>query len=165
MHDTDRVGMYCGAFALGLAVGAAALTRSEGLLLVLLLLPFAVRRAGPRRLRHLALAVAGTALLVVPWSIRTSLVFHRPVTISTGDGAVLAGSNAHSTYYGWCRPSRTLVSRRSWNKLREQEVQTMLAYAHTSPDQSSRELAWLITSMASDRSTEPIWPMPLVMAS
>ena len=88
------------ACVMGLAVGAAALTRSEALLLVLLLVPFAVRRAGPRRLRHLAIAVAGTALLVVPWSIRTSLVFHRPVTISTGDGAVLAGSNAHSTYYG-----------------------------------------------------------------
>lgn len=50
-----------------------------------------------------------------------------------------------STYYGWWQPHRTLVSRRSWNALREEEVQAVLAYAHTYPDQSSRELAWLIT--------------------
>jgi putative transposase len=56
---------------------------------------------------------------------------------------------ARSTYYGWCRSSRTLAVRRSWNKLLEQEEQTVLAYAHTYPDQSSRELAWLITDQES----------------
>ena len=53
-----------------------------------------------------------------------------------------------STYSGWCQPTQTLASRRSWNKLPEEQVQTVLAYAHTYPEQSSRELAWLITDHA-----------------
>jgi putative transposase len=53
-----------------------------------------------------------------------------------------------STYYGWCQPTRVRVTRRSWNKLPEEQVQTVLAYAHTHPDQSSRDLAWLITDHA-----------------
>ncbi len=53
-----------------------------------------------------------------------------------------------STYYGWWQPTQMLVSRRSWNKLPEEQEQTVLAYAHTYPDQSSRELAWLITDSA-----------------
>src|SRR5256714_13304889 len=84
---------------LGAAIGLAALTRSEGLFLLVLLVPFVVRRAAVLPLRHFLIAVGAAALVVLPWSIRTSLVFHRPVAISNGDGAVLAGANTHSTYY------------------------------------------------------------------
>lgn len=53
-----------------------------------------------------------------------------------------------STYYAWLQPTRPRPVRRSWNKLPEQEEQTVLAYAHADPDQSSRELAWAITDRA-----------------
>src|SRR5919204_6173517 len=68
------------ALALGACVGAAALTREEALLLVLLLLiPLAgwprrwfVRRVPPR---VVAVAVLGTALVVVPWVVRNTIAF------------------------------------------------------------------------------------------
>jgi putative transposase len=53
-----------------------------------------------------------------------------------------------STYYHWCQPTQTVVARGSWNKLPEEQVQAVLAYAHSYPDQTSRELAWLITDHA-----------------
>jgi hypothetical protein len=81
---------------LGVAIGLAALTRSEAVLLVLLLVPFVSRRSW-----RTGLAAAGvTALIVVPWCIRNTVEFHRPVTIATGDGSVLAGANTPATYYG-----------------------------------------------------------------
>lgn len=85
---------------LGGAIGLAALTRAEALLLLVLLVPFAVRRAGPRPLRRF-LVVGGVALVVVlPWSVRNTTVFDRPVGITTGDGAVLAAANNDVVYHG-----------------------------------------------------------------
>jgi Dolichyl-phosphate-mannose-protein mannosyltransferase len=84
----------------GVAIGLAALTRSEALLLLVLLLPFAVRRAGARPLRHALVAVAATAVVIAPWCIRNSIEFDRPAGITTGDGAVLAGANDELTYHG-----------------------------------------------------------------
>jgi 4-amino-4-deoxy-L-arabinose transferase-like glycosyltransferase len=84
------------AAALGAAIGLAALTRSEAILLVIVLVPFVARTSW----RLAATATAVTALLVVPWCIRNTDEFHRPVTIATGDGSVLAGANTHATYYG-----------------------------------------------------------------
>jgi dolichyl-phosphate-mannose-protein mannosyltransferase len=84
----------------GAAIGLAALTRAEALLLLVLLVPFAVRRAGGRALRQ-ALVVAGaTAVVIAPWCVRNSLQFDRPVSVTVGDGAVLAGANYEKTYYG-----------------------------------------------------------------
>jgi Dolichyl-phosphate-mannose-protein mannosyltransferase len=84
---------------LGAALGLAALTRAESLLLVLVLVPFLLRRAGGTRLRSAAAILVATAVVVAPWCIRNTLVFHRPTAITTGDGGVLAGANLHSTYY------------------------------------------------------------------
>jgi 4-amino-4-deoxy-L-arabinose transferase-like glycosyltransferase len=93
------------AFALGACIGAAALTREEALLLVLLLLiplagwpPRWFHRRVPPRL--VAVAVLGTALVVLPWIIRNTTAFNRPTTISTGAGAVEAGANCDATYHG-----------------------------------------------------------------
>jgi hypothetical protein len=84
------------AAVLGAAIGLAALTRSEAALLVVLLVPFVVRRSW-----RVGLVAAGvTALIVVPWCIRNTIEFDRPVTIATGDGFVLVGANTHVTYYG-----------------------------------------------------------------
>jgi hypothetical protein len=81
---------------LGIAIGLAALTRGEALLLVpLLAVPLAWRRP-----RLLAITLAAVVLVCLPWSVRNSLEFDRPTLITTGDGSVIAGSNLPSTYYG-----------------------------------------------------------------
>lgn len=88
------------ALALGAAIGLAALTRSEALLLVpLLVLPLAWK-VRPGFWRVAAIACAGTALVVAPWTVRNWVVFHQPVVISTNEGGVWAGANCNSTYYG-----------------------------------------------------------------
>jgi hypothetical protein len=84
------------AAVLGAAIGLAALTRSEAVLLVLFLVPVVARRSW----RTGAIAAGVAALIVVPWCIRNTVEFNRPVTIATGDGSVLAGANTHATYYG-----------------------------------------------------------------
>jgi hypothetical protein len=89
------------AAALGAAIGLAALTRAEALLLLVVLVPFAVRQAPSMRLRHLAVVVGVTALVIAPWCIRNTTTFDRPVGITTGDGAVLAGANNQPTYHGF----------------------------------------------------------------
>jgi len=64
------------------------------------MVPFVVRRAPARRRLHAGVAIAVAALVVVPWCVRNSLVFHRLTGISNGDGAVLAEANTHRTYHG-----------------------------------------------------------------
>lgn len=91
------------AAALGAVIGAAALTRSEGLLLlVLLAVPAAWLAAAPRRdrLRLLLVVAAGCALLVVPWLARNWVAFDRPAAISTNEGGLLAGANCDRAYHG-----------------------------------------------------------------
>ena len=86
---------------LGVIVGLAALTRSEALLLVLLLgvpLVRLVPRGG--RFRAVALVVAGCALVVAPWLARNWIVFDRPAPISTNVGGLFAGANCPTAYYG-----------------------------------------------------------------
>ena len=86
---------------LGAAIGLAALTRSEALLLLVLLVPFVTRGTGRGAWAQPALAaVAAAALVVAPWCARNTIAFDRPVGITTGDGPVLAGANVHSTYFG-----------------------------------------------------------------
>lgn len=84
---------------LGLAIGLAALTRSEGLLLIVLLaLPLALR--APRRLATFAAAFVAMALVIAPWTARNWAEFGRPVLISNNDGTLLAGANCPETYSG-----------------------------------------------------------------
>jgi 4-amino-4-deoxy-L-arabinose transferase-like glycosyltransferase len=89
------------ALELGAVIGLAALTRSEALLLVLLLtapLAFTIERR--TRLHAFGLACLATLLVCLPWCVRNSLQFDQPTLITTGDGSVIAGSNMHSVYYG-----------------------------------------------------------------
>lgn len=82
---------------LGAALAVAALTRQETLLLVVLLLPWIWIRVRPRD----ALVTLGVVVvLCVPWAIRNTVTFDRPVLLTTGDGSVLAGANLPSTYHG-----------------------------------------------------------------
>lgn len=87
------------AAVLGVAIGLSALTRAEGLLLLLILaLPIAVRAGRGWPIRALVAAIA-CALVIAPWTIRNAVVFHTFVPISDNNG-VLAGANCRQTYYG-----------------------------------------------------------------
>jgi 4-amino-4-deoxy-L-arabinose transferase-like glycosyltransferase len=77
---------------LGVAIGLAALTRSEALLLLPLLL-IAVPRG--KRL----IVVAACAVAVAPWLARNWITFDRPTGISTNEGGLFAGANCPSAYY------------------------------------------------------------------
>jgi 4-amino-4-deoxy-L-arabinose transferase-like glycosyltransferase len=83
------------AAGLGALIALAALTRGEGLaLLVLLALPLAWRRW-----RHLAAVVAAAVVVLAPWTIRNLTTFDKPFLISTNSQGIWAGANCHQTYY------------------------------------------------------------------
>jgi hypothetical protein len=82
------------AVTLGFVIALAALTRSEGLLLVVLL-PFGL--AGWRR--GLA-SVLACVVVLSPWLVRCWATFGQPVLISTNVGGLLAGANCPPTYHG-----------------------------------------------------------------
>jgi 4-amino-4-deoxy-L-arabinose transferase-like glycosyltransferase len=97
--DTRSAGW---ALATGAAIGVAALTRSEAVMLVVFLgAPVVLLAADPwRRRALLAAAVIGGALLTLtPWVVRNAVVFDSPV-LSTNLGVTLEGSNCDDTYYG-----------------------------------------------------------------
>src|SRR5439155_4402625 len=84
------------AAALGAVIGLAALTRSEALLLLVLLgLPLTGRAWKP----GLAL-LAACAVVLTPWTIRNISAFDRFTLISHNDSTVLAGANCPRTYHG-----------------------------------------------------------------
>jgi 4-amino-4-deoxy-L-arabinose transferase-like glycosyltransferase len=77
---------------LGAAIGLAALTRSEALLLVPLLLPW-------RKPKLAAAVVAACFLVVAPWLARNWITFDQPTGISTNEGGLFAGANCDAAYY------------------------------------------------------------------
>jgi hypothetical protein len=89
---------------LGLMIGAAALTRAEGALLVpLLVVPLAarLRDEGGRRRLGFGAAAAGAALAVVlPWTVRNVVRFDALVPVSTNLGSALDGANCGEMYTG-----------------------------------------------------------------
>ena len=90
--------------ALGFAVGAAALTRAEALLLVpLLVVPLAgaLRALAPRRRLALgATAVGAVVLVVLPWTIRNYVRFDALVPVSTNASFIFDGANCPETFSG-----------------------------------------------------------------
>ncbi|UGS37378.1 ArnT family glycosyltransferase [Capillimicrobium parvum] len=82
---------------LGVAVALAALTRGEGLALILLALPLC-RRGGPGTGARVAATLGACAIVVAPWAIHSSAAMDRPVLLSTNVGSALAGANCRSTY-------------------------------------------------------------------
>ena len=76
-------------------IALAALTRGEGLaLLVLLALPLAWRRS-----RHLAAVAVAAVVVLAPWTIRNLTTFDKPFLISTNSEGIWAGANCRQTYY------------------------------------------------------------------
>lgn len=90
----------------GALAGLAALTRTEGLLLLpVVLVPEALRSGASWRDRGTVLAATTVAMLVVimPWIVRNGLVFDRLVPISNNSGTLVAGANCDRTYAGQYR--------------------------------------------------------------
>jgi 4-amino-4-deoxy-L-arabinose transferase-like glycosyltransferase len=83
---------------LGVAVGLAALTRGEALLLApLLLLPVVQTPEGRRAAMASTIAVV---LVLTPWTVRNVIALHRPIAISTDLSTAIAGANCPAAYYG-----------------------------------------------------------------
>ena len=96
-----------GALSLGVAIGSGALVRGEAVLYVVLVAaPVAViaGRSRPDATRGSLIvgvaAVVGAGAVVLPWTVRNTLLFDEPVLISTNDSTVLAGANCDPAYEG-----------------------------------------------------------------
>jgi hypothetical protein len=103
------------AAVLGALLGAAALTRSEAVLLAVLVVAVAARHL-PRgaRLRPLVVAALTSALVLAPWVIRNWAELGQPL-LSTNSGSLAYGANCHTAYYSrligtWpCYPRLTVA--------------------------------------------------------
>lgn len=85
-----------GAVALGAVLGLAALARAENLALALLLvLPLARRRAV-----LVPIALLATAVVLLPWTVRNALTFHRLIAVSNNSGTLVSGANCPPVYRG-----------------------------------------------------------------
>ena len=100
---------------LGALGGAAALTRSEALaLLVLLVIAVLPRLPRQNRLKPAAVTIAVAALVLAPWVVRNWAEFGRPL-LSTNSGSLAYGANCHDAYYSrligtWpCYPRLTVA--------------------------------------------------------
>ncbi|CAN5507439.1 hypothetical protein BH20ACT2_BH20ACT2_06120 [soil metagenome] len=93
--------------ALGAVIVASALTRTETLLfLPLLVVPLAWRLADADRRRQVLLigvAVLAAAAVLAPWTVRNLLTFDRFVPFSNNSGSALRGANCDLTYGGELR--------------------------------------------------------------
>jgi hypothetical protein len=84
----------------GLAIGIAALTRSEGMSFILLLgIPLVIfaYRSWRERVRFGLILLAGFALIVVPWLIRNDVEMGG-FTVSTDNGTTLVGAYSPSAF-------------------------------------------------------------------
>jgi len=92
------------AAVLGVAVGVAALTRAESIVLVLVLalpLAYVLRRLDLRsKLRLFAVAMVATVVTISPWVIYNLTRFAHPVALSTNLEATLASANCDTVYRG-----------------------------------------------------------------
>jgi len=90
--------------AVGVAVGFAALSRSELVLLsVLLVVPLALWTPGAsrrRRARRLVIGLGAVAVVLAPWVVFNMVRFDHTVLLSENLGGTLATSNCRQVYYG-----------------------------------------------------------------
>lgn len=93
-RGSDGRHRYSWAVATGVLLGLSALTRTNGLIM---LLPFALafvpgRPRRPRGWTPAGVMVAAACLTIAPWTIRNALVFHQFIPISDESGYTLAGT-------------------------------------------------------------------------
>jgi 4-amino-4-deoxy-L-arabinose transferase-like glycosyltransferase len=120
---------------LGALVGAAALTRSEAVLVgVLLIVLAALHLPNPVRLRLAGVGAAVTVLVLAPWVVRNWGEFGRPL-LSTNAGSLAYGANCHAAYYSgqigsWpCYPRLTVAPGRDEADVSSQLRDTGVRYA------------------------------------
>ncbi len=110
---------WVSALLLGVGCGAAALTRSELVAFVpLLLIPAVVVTrglSGRARVGLVAVGLVAATVVVAPWVVRNLTTFHDPTYLSTGDGGLLLGANCDRTYSGsligyWSLPCSVAVA-------------------------------------------------------
>lgn len=98
-----RTPSVAAALGFGALVALAALTRGEGLgLIVLLGVPLAwwSSTSWRRRAALLAAMAAAFAVVLAPWTIRNLSTFREPVVISTNSSGVWIGANCPAVYAG-----------------------------------------------------------------
>lgn len=103
VYAVKRHPTFLTAGAFGALCGLAALTRSDGLGLVLVLgvpLLVSLRTIGSRRWKLVGAGVLALVVVLAPWTIRNTLTFDKPVMISNNSGTLIGGSNCDITYYG-----------------------------------------------------------------
>jgi hypothetical protein len=93
-----------GWFALvGLLLGLAALARSDGLVVLIVLVPVVAWCAPGAWLRRVALAataVAVVAVVLAPWAIRNTDAMGTTTVLSNNSGTLFSGANCEATYSG-----------------------------------------------------------------
>jgi 4-amino-4-deoxy-L-arabinose transferase-like glycosyltransferase len=91
-----------GWFALvGALLGLATLTRSDGLLVAVVLVPvvaWCTKAGAGRRVALAAVAVAVLVAVLVPWTVRSSDALGDTVLLSSNSGSLISGANCASTY-------------------------------------------------------------------
>jgi MYXO-CTERM domain-containing protein len=145
----DRPG-WPSALLLGALIGLAALTRSEAIFLLPLLVLPAAWRAAPatgRRLALVALACLGLVVVTGPYELRNLNTFHRTVLLSTNEGGLLAGANCDAGYYG--------VSIGSW------PCYTGIPATHK---RDESDISWRLRRRALDYAGDHAGRVPAVMA-
>jgi 4-amino-4-deoxy-L-arabinose transferase-like glycosyltransferase len=87
----------------GLLLGLATLTRSDGLIVALVLVPVAAWCSGGAVLRRVgvaALALAVAVGVLVPWVVRNSDALGETTLLSNNSGSLISGANCDATYRG-----------------------------------------------------------------
>lgn len=98
-----RRGGFAGFALVGLLLGLATLARSDGILIMLVLVPvLAIRVSGPalRRVGLAAIAVAAVVVVLAPWAIRSSDAMGETTLLSNNSGSLISGANCPTTYSG-----------------------------------------------------------------
>jgi 4-amino-4-deoxy-L-arabinose transferase-like glycosyltransferase len=128
---------------LGLAIGAAALTRPEALFFLPLLALLFVRN-----LRAAGAMCVVTALVVAPWVIRNWSVFDRPL-MSNQSAETIAGANCPTTYHG--------VGLGFW------DVRCLKPPGSITQNEAERAAAWKSTGL--DYAGDHVGRIPVVVAA
>jgi 4-amino-4-deoxy-L-arabinose transferase-like glycosyltransferase len=97
---TRRIGWFT---ACCLFLGLATLTRGDGLVVAMILVPVVAAGSADSwapRLARIALAVVVIAAVLTPWAVRNERQLGEPVILSSNGGALIAGANCDLTYGG-----------------------------------------------------------------
>jgi 4-amino-4-deoxy-L-arabinose transferase-like glycosyltransferase len=146
----------------GVAVGLAALTRANGIALVVpigFLVWTGRPRLGLRSVRPPLAMLFATVITLVPWTVRNAVVLHHFVPLTTETGYTLAGAYGpeararHDFPYLWTPPvqqlERVFASDPKGNEaeISDRLQSRALTYAGDHPGQTAKTLGWNVLRM------------------